>query len=35
VPLPWFYWICIALLMLGYATLAQQVKAWFLRRWGI
>jgi Mg2+-importing ATPase len=34
-PLPWSYWPLVAGLLLAYAVLAQLVKTWFVRRWGI
>jgi Mg2+-importing ATPase len=34
-PLPWSYWPLLAAMLAGYAVLAQLVKAWFVRRWGM
>jgi Mg2+-importing ATPase len=34
-PLPWSYWPLLACILVAYAVLAQLVKAWFIRRWGI
>ncbi|GAB3470641.1 magnesium-translocating P-type ATPase [Massilia terrae] len=33
--LPWHYWPLVLLLIGGYAVLAQLVKLWFVRRWGM
>jgi P-type Mg2+ transporter len=35
IPLPWSYWPLIAGMLLAYTVLAQLVKAWFARRWGM
>lgn len=34
VPLPWTFWPVLVAMMLGYATLTQLVKAWFVKRYG-
>jgi Mg2+-importing ATPase len=34
-PLPWSYWPLLAGVLVGYAVLAQLVKTWFVRRWGV
>jgi Mg2+-importing ATPase len=34
VPLPSLYWLFLAIILLGYAILAQVVKTWFVRRFG-
>jgi P-type Mg2+ transporter len=34
-PLPWSYWPLLACILVAYAVLAQLVKAWFIRRWGM
>jgi Mg2+-importing ATPase len=35
VPLPAMYWACLAAILAGYLLLAQFVKAWFIRRYGL
>lgn len=34
VPLPSMYWLYLTIMLLGYATLTQAVKVWFIRRYG-
>jgi Mg2+-importing ATPase len=34
VPLPAWYWLYLAIMLLGYALLTQVVKTWFIRRFG-
>jgi Mg2+-importing ATPase len=34
VPLPPRYWLFLAFMLLGYATLTQVVKTWFIHRFG-
>jgi len=34
VPLPPMYWLYLAFMLLGYASLTQVVKTWFIRRFG-
>jgi Mg2+-importing ATPase len=34
VPLPALYWLLLAFMLVGYVTLTQVVKTWFIRRYG-
>lgn len=34
VPLRSLYWLFLAIMLLGHATLTQVVKTWFVRRFG-
>jgi len=34
VPLPSLFWLCLAVMLVGYAALTQLVKVWFVRRFG-
>jgi len=34
VPLPWLYWTLLTLIIGSYMILAEQVKTWFILRWG-
>jgi Mg2+-importing ATPase len=35
VPLPGLYWLAVFAIILGYCVLANLVKTWFVRRWGL
>lgn len=35
VPLPWLYWLLVAIMLISYATLTHLVKVRFVRKWGL
>jgi Mg2+-importing ATPase len=34
VPLPPLYWLLLAVMLLGYVSLTQVVKTWFIHKFG-